>query len=191
MQNYFLKLFLNYRNYLKQVFPQLNGYFLNGELFIKVPVNKLLNIIYFLKNHTQSQFKILSDICALDFPWKKNRFEIVYNLLSLTYNSRIVILVSVTEDGIVPSITSIYKVAGWFEREIWDLFGIYFSNHNDLRRILTDYGFKGHPLRKDFPLTGYTELRYFYNEKRIIVDEVTLTQDFKNFYFKNTWGIKI
>ena len=96
-----------------------------------------------------------------------------------------------TEDGIVPSITSIYKVAGWFEREIWDLFGIYFSNHNDLRRILTDYGFKGHPLRKDFPLTGYTELRYFYNEKRIIVDEVTLTQDFKNFYFKNTWGIKI
>jgi NADH/F420H2 dehydrogenase subunit C len=141
-----------------------------------------------LKNHSQSQYKVLSDICVVDYPWKENRFEIFYNLLSITFNSRINLIINVDEHYSVESISNLYSVAGWFEREIWDMFGIYFWNHLDLRRILTDYGFKGHPLRKDFPLSGYTEVRYFYNEKRILVEEVSLTQDYRTFFFNNSWN---
>ena len=141
-----------------------------------------------LKNHTNSQYKILSDICAVDYPFKKNRFEVVYNLLSITYNSRITIIISIDEKTPVNSCTDIYSAAGWFEREVLDMFGIFFIGHKDLRRILTDYGFKGHPLKKDFPLTGFTEVRYSDFEKRIVLEEVSLAQDYRTFYFDNTWN---
>jgi NADH:ubiquinone oxidoreductase subunit C len=184
-------LLTNFRDYLKKNFPQSLSYVLNGELFIKIPFQKLSKFLFFLKQHTQCQYKILSDICAVDYPWKKNRFELFYNLLSLTFNSRITVILNIDEQTSVESITNIYNVSGWFEREIWDLFGIFFYNNKDLRRILTDYGFKGHPLRKDFPLTGYTEVRYSHIEKRILVDEVSLTQDYRTFYFNNSWSKNI
>lgn len=179
---------LFYRDYLKKLFPQTIGYIINGELIIKVPQTKITKILNFLKNHTQSQYKILSDICALDYPWKKNRFEIMYNILSIAYNSRISLSISIDEKNFIDSIAFIYSVAGWFEREIWDMFGVYFKGNADLRRILTDYGFKGHPLRKDFPLTGFIEVRYISNEKRILAEEVSLAQDFRTFYFNNNWN---
>ncbi len=177
-----------YRDYLKKLFPQTIAYVINGELIIKVPCKKIKNILNFLKNHTQSQFKILSDICAVDYPWKKNRFEIIYNILSIAYNTRLTLILFLEEKSTVDSIVSIYSAAGWFEREIWDMFGIFFLGHHDLRRILTDYGFKGHPLRKDFPLTGFIEVRYVNNEKRILAEEVSLAQDYRTFYFNNNWN---
>ena len=177
-----------YRDYLKKLFPQTIAYVINGELIIKVPCKKIKNILNFLKNHTQSQFKILSDICAVDYPWKKNRFEIIYNILSIAYNTRLTLILFLEEKSTVDSIVSIYSAAGWFEREIWDMFGIFFLGHHDLRRILTDYGFKGHPLRKDFPLTGFIEVRYVSNEKRILAEEVSLAQDYRTFYFNNNWN---
>ena len=188
MSNNFSNLLINYRDYLKKNFPHLIGYIINGELIFKTNTNKILNFLTFLKNHTNSQYKILSDICAVDFPQKKNRFEVVYNLLSLTYNSRITILVPVDEATPINSCVDIYSAAGWFEREAWDMFGIFFINHKDFRKILTDYGFRGHPLRKDFPLTGFTEVRYYDFEKRIILEEVSLAQDYRTFYFDNTWS---
>ena len=184
-------LLINYRNYIKKIFPQTISYILNGELFIKIPLKNFKNFVFFCKTHSQSQFKILSDICAVDFPWKKNRFKIFYNILSLSFNSRLSIIISTDEQIPLESIVEIYPVAGWFEREIWDLFGIFFSNNPDLRRILTDYGFKGYPLRKDFPVTGYIEVRYFFNEKRILTEEVSLSQEYRTFYFNNSWNKNI
>lgn len=191
MNKNFLILLTNYRNYLKKIFPQTFSYIVNGDLYIKTPVNNLTKLIFFLKMHSQSQFKVLADICSIDYPWKKNRFQIYYNLLSLTFNSRINVVIDTDENSSVESITQIHSTANWFEREVWDLFGIYFSNNKDLRRILTDYGFKGHPLRKDFPLSGYIEVRYFHNEKRILVEEVSLMQDYRTYYFNNTWNLNI
>jgi NADH/F420H2 dehydrogenase subunit C len=184
-------LLINFRNYLKKIFPQILIYIFNGDFFIKVPVQNLTKFIFFCKNHSQTQYKILSDICAVDYPWKKNRFKLFYNLLSIQFNSRVIIIISTDEQNGIKSISDSFNVANWFEREIWDLFGIYFYNHPDLRRILTDYGFKGYPLRKDFPLTGYIEVRYFYNEKRILVEETYLTQEYRTFYFNNSWNKNI
>lgn len=188
MSNGLSNILLIYRDYLKKLFPQSLSYIVDGDLIIKIPNKKIIKLLSFLKNHTQSQYKILSDICAVDYPWKKNRFEIVYNILSIAYNSRLTIILSAEEKTSIASICSIYSAAGWFEREIWDMFGIYFTNHQDLRRILTDYGFKGHPLRKDFPLTGFVEVRYANNEKRILAEEVSLAQDYRTFYFNNNWN---
>jgi NADH:ubiquinone oxidoreductase subunit C len=123
-----------------------------------------------------------------NYIWKKNRFAVVYNLLSILYNTRVTITVFIDEKTPLESISTIHNTASWFEREIWDLFGIFFTQHSDLRRILTDYGFKGHPLRKDFPLTGFIEVRYFNNEKRILAEEVSLAQDYRAFYFNNNWN---
>jgi len=176
-----------YRNYLKKNFPCLLTHTIHGELFLIVPTSKLTNLIYFLNKHSHSQYKILADICAIDYPWEKNRFKLYYNILSITFNSRLTIISALTEYSVLNSITFIYSAANWFEREIWDMFGIYFFNHFDLRRILTDYGFKGHPLRKDFPLSGYTEIRHSLNKNRILVEKLNLCQDYKNFYFFNTW----
>lgn len=188
MSNNISNILLIYRDYLKKIFPQTIGYIINGKLIIKIPAKKLKKNLNFLKNHTQSQYKVLSDICAVDYPWKKNRFEIIYNILSITFNSRITVLTNINEKTFIESILNIYKTAGWFEREIWDLFGIYFLGHPDLRRILTDYGFKGHPLRKDFPLTGFVEVRYINNAKRILTEEVSLAQDYRTFFFNNNWN---
>jgi NADH-quinone oxidoreductase subunit C len=127
------------------------------------------------------------DVCGADYPTRDERFDVVYNLLSIRYNLRVRVKVTTDEDTAVPSVTSIFSAAGWFERETWDLFGIYFDGHPDLRRIMTDYGFEGHPLRKDFPLTGYVELRYDDEQKRVVYEPVKLTQDFRSFDFLSPW----
>jgi len=134
---------------------------------------------------------MLIDICGVDYPEKEARFEVVYNLLSIKYNSRIRVKVVVDELTPIDSVTSIYNSAGWYEREVWDLYGVFFSNHPDLRRILTDYGFDGHPLRRDFPLTGHTEVRYDEAEKRIVTEPVELAQEFRVFDFASPWDQKV
>ena len=134
-----------------------------------------------LRYHTAAEFTTISDITAVDFPTRDQRFEVVYNLLSIRHNSRIRVKTYADEAAPVPSITSLYDGANWYEREVYDLFGVFFVGHPDLRRIMTDYGFDGHPLRKDFPLTGYTEIRYDEEKKRIVVEPLELTQAFRNF----------
>lgn len=143
----------------------------------------LYNLMFFLKKHTQSQFKLLSDMCTVDYPWKLNRFEVFYNILSIVFNCRLTISVNSNEQKALYSIRSLFSVSGWFERESWDLFGIYFQNNTDLRRILTDYGFKGHALRKDFPQLGFVETRYFQIEHRMLFEEISLEQDARIFNF--------
>jgi NADH-quinone oxidoreductase subunit C len=127
------------------------------------------------------------DLCGVDYPDRPQRFEVVYNLLSLKHNHRIRVKVATDGENPVPSITGIYSAAGWFEREAWDLFGIYFADNPDLRRLLTDYGFEGHPLRKDFPLTGYVEVRYDEDQKRVVYEPVKLKQEFRSFDFVSPW----
>ena len=135
----------------------------------------------FLKNHTAAEFTQVSDITAVDYPTRDARFEVVYNMLSVRHNARIRVKTYTDEQTPVPSITSLYDGANWYEREVYDLFGVFFVGHPDLRRIMTDYGFDGHPLRKDFPLTGYTEIRFDEEKKRIVVEPLELTQAFRNF----------
>jgi NADH-quinone oxidoreductase subunit C len=163
----------------------------NGELTLSVPASSVKEVLLFLRDHTNCQFKMLIDICGVDYPEKEARFEVVYNLLSIKYNSRIRVKVVVDELMPIDSVTSIYNSAGWYEREVWDLYGVFFSNHPDLRRILTDYGFDGHPLRRDFPLTGHTEVRYDEAEKRIVTEPVELAQEFRVFDFASPWDQKV
>jgi|TARA_B100000749_G_scaffold95865_1_gene73250 NADH-quinone oxidoreductase subunit C len=165
----------------------LNGYVENNALIISVKKNSLYNIINSLKDDKELEFKQLIDICAVDYPEREKRFDIVYQLLSVSLNYRLRIKISVADGELVPSIVSCYSAANWFEREIWDLFGIVFSGHPDLRRILTDYGFAGHPLRKDFPLTGFVQVKYDDTEKRVINEPVNLIQDFRVFDFESPW----
>jgi NADH/F420H2 dehydrogenase subunit C len=146
--------------------------FLNNEISCVVPVGKLKQVLRFVKLHTNAQFNYLSDICGVDYLRKKNRFEVVYNLLSISFNQRIRIRSSVEELQAIPSIVSLFCAANWWEREVWDMYGIYFYNHPNLRRILTDYGFNGHPLRKDFPVIGFIQVRYDDATKRISSDRV-------------------
>ena len=157
------------------------------EVVLYISPSMLFESFQFLKNHIQSQFKVLIDITAVDFPSRPFRFEIVYNLLSIYYNGRIRIKTAIDEVRPLESITNLYPSAGWWEREVWDMFGIFFSNHSDLRRILTDYGFEGYPLRKDFPLTGYTEVRFDESEKRVCVESLELAQEFRYFDFSTPW----
>ena len=158
-----------------------------GELVIIARTAAIDHVLTFLRDDTNCQFKVLVDICGADYPQREQRFDVVYNLLSLSQNQRARVKVMVDEDTPVPTATGVYSAAGWFERETWDLYGILFSGHPDLRRILTDYGFEGHPLRKDFPLTGRVELRYDEIEKRVVYDPVQLTQDFRTFDFLSPW----
>ena len=151
------------------------------ELIINTAPSGLLPVMNFLKSHTAAEYTMVSDITAVDFPTKDQRFEIVYNLLSVRYNSRIRVKTYADEATPVPSITGLFEGALWYEREVYDMFGVFFTGHPDLRRIMTDYGFDGHPLRKDFPLTGYTELRYDEEKKRIVIEPLELTQAFRNF----------
>jgi NADH-quinone oxidoreductase subunit C len=132
-------------------------------------------------------FEQLIDVCGVDYPDRPLRFEVVYNLLSVSHNLRVRVKVATDEDTPVPSVVGVYPSANWFEREAWDLYGIFFSDHPDLRRILTDYGFDGHPLRKDFPLTGYVELRYDPDQRRVVYEPVKLTQEFRTFDFASPW----
>jgi NADH/F420H2 dehydrogenase subunit C len=160
------------------------------EIIIEVHVSDLKNMILFLKNHENCLFKMLIEIYAVDYPTKANRFELVYCLLSTKYNSRIKVKTFVDEITPVESIVDVYQSANWLEREVFDMHGIYIEQHPDLRRILTDYGFEGYPLRKDFPLSGYTEVRYDDSQKRVIYEPLELSQEFRVFNFNSPWESK-
>jgi NADH-quinone oxidoreductase subunit C len=157
------------------------------ELSIRVRCEDLGEVLRFLRDDPKCRFTVLCDICGVDFPDRPLRFEVVYNLLSMSFNHRIRVKVETDENEPVPSATGLYSSAGWWEREAWDLYGIYFSDNPDLRRILTDYGFDGHPMRKDFPLTGYVELRYDETQKRVVYEPVRLPQEFRSFDFLSPW----
>jgi len=158
-----------------------------GELWILVPRTRIADVLLALRDDQALAFQQLMDICGVDYPEKPERFEVVYNLLSLRHNTRLRVKVQTDEASLVPSVTGVYSTAGWFERECWDLFGVPFSGNPDLRRILTDYGFEGHPLRKDFPLSGYVEVRYDNDQKRVVYEPVKLPQDFRSFDFLSPW----
>ena len=157
------------------------------ELVITARAGSIVKLLTFLRDDTHCQFRQLVDLCGVDYPERDERFEVVYNLLSLSHNQRIRVKIAADEETPVPSVSGVFSAAGWYERETWDLYGIYFSDHPDLRRLLTDYGFEGHPLRKDFPLTGHVEVRYDEAQKRVVYDPVKLTQEFRNFDFMSPW----
>lgn len=163
--------------------------FQKAEMIFVISPQYLLPFFEFLRDHTNTQFKMLVDITGVDYPSRKARFEVVYNLLSVQYNARIRIKTCVDEITPVDSLVEIYPSANWYERETWDMFGIFFTKHPDLRRILTDYGFQGHPLRKDFPLSGYSEVRYDDSEKRVISEPIEMTQEFRYFDFASPWEL--
>lgn len=158
-----------------------------GELTLTVVPGDLIEVLSFLKRDVQCQFVSLIDISGVDYPSRENRFDVVYHLLSPRQNLRLRIRVMTDEETVVPSATPVFPGADWFERETYDLYGILFSGHPDLRRILTDYGFEGHPLRKDFPLTGFVEVRYDDEVKRVVYEPVELKQEFRNFDFLSPW----
>jgi NADH-quinone oxidoreductase subunit C len=158
-----------------------------GELVLRVARESIVRVLTFLRDDSQCRFEVLVDITAVDWPERGERFDVVYNLLSLGHNRRVRIKAAVPDETPIPSVAGVYSAAGWCERETWDLFGVFFSDHPDLRRILTDYGFEGHPLRKDFPLTGYVEVRYDDEAKRVVYEPVTLVQEFRTFDFLSPW----
>ncbi len=156
-------------------------------LTIEIEIEEIIEVILFLKTNEKCKFRQLTDITAVDYPRKEKRFKLVYLLLSHENNHRLIINSNIKEKTIVPSITKIFPSANWMEREVFDMYGITFKDHPDLRRILTDYGFEGHPLRKDFPLTGYKEVRYSEDQKKVIYESVKLEQNYRNFDFKSPW----
>ena len=159
----------------------------NGELTLQVTLSSLVSFIEYLKTDRSCRFSTLVDITAVDYPEREARFDVVYHLLSMYENHRIRLKLAVRDDEMVPSITPVHPSANWFEREVFDMFGILFSGHPDLRRILTDYGFRGYPLRKDFPTTGYTEVRYDEALKRVVYEPVSLVQEYRQFDFMSPW----
>lgn len=158
-----------------------------GELTLTVARSQILSILKLLRDDARCRFEVLIDLCGVDYPGRENRFDVVYHLLSPRTNQRIRVKLETNETDAVPSAVGVFSVADWFEREAYDMYGILFSGHPDLRRMLTDYGFQGHPLRKDFPLTGYVEVRYDDNQKRVVYEPVKLTQEFRNFDFESPW----
>jgi NADH-quinone oxidoreductase subunit C len=158
-----------------------------GQLFIEIDIEALYSTILYLKTNNKCRFKQLIDITAVDYPEKEKRFKLVYLLLSHENNLRILININIDEKTHVPSITKIFPSANWMEREVFDMYGVSFKDHPDLRRILTDYGFKGYPLRKDFPLTGHTEVRYSEEHKKVVYEPVKLDQEYRNFDFESPW----
>ena len=164
-----------------------NSEFEFDELLIKTNTENLIEVIRFLKSNNECKFKQLIDIAGVDYPSEEKRFKLIYLLLSHEMNLRIKLLIDIDLSQNVPSITKIFPSANWMEREIFDMYGIKFKNHPDLRRILTDYNFKGHPLRKDFPLTGFNEVRYSESKKKVIYEPVKLEQNYRNFDFESPW----
>ena len=158
-----------------------------GELTVLASRPAIVKVLRTLRDDPDFRFATLVDLCGVDWPEREQRFDVVYHLLSLTRNQRIRVKVMTDEETPVPSVTGVFSSAGWYEREAWDLYGILFSDHPDLRRILTDYGFEGHPLRKDFPLTGFVEVRYDEEQKRVVYEKVKLTQDYRSFDFLSPW----
>ncbi|RUP44050.1 hypothetical protein BC936DRAFT_150020 [Jimgerdemannia flammicorona] len=182
-----------YGKFLVSVLPKYVQQFsvYKDELTLYVAPTALHPVMTFLRDHTGSQFKQVQDITGVDYPTRKNRFELVYNLLSVRYNARIRVKTYADEVSPVPSLVPLFSGANWFERETYDMFGVFFSGHPDLRRILTDYGFEGHPLRKDFPLTGYVEVRYDEEKKRVVAEPVELAQACSGMFyglFSDPWA---
>ena len=159
----------------------------HNQIYINIEENNLTEVILFLKTNSITKFRQLIDITAVDYPDRDRRFKMIYLLLSHETNSRIIIDYNIKEGEVVTSLTSIYPSANWMEREVFDMYGIEFKDHPDLRRILTDYGFKGHPLRKDFPLTGHNEVRYSEEEKKVVYEPVKLEQNYRNFDYESPW----
>jgi len=159
----------------------------HGEIVVRAEAAALLALATTLRDDPRFAFEQVMDVCGVDWPERAQRFDVVYNLLSVTLNQRVRVVVATDETTPVPSVHSVWPVATWWEREAWDLFGIAFAGQPDLRRILTDYGFVGHPLRKDFPLTGYVEVRYDEERKQVVYEPVKLTQDFRSFDFLSPW----
>ena len=159
----------------------------HSQIYLSIDKEDVLEVILFLKNNEQTKFRQLIDITAVDYPQNDKRFKLVYLFLSHEYNSRLILEYFINEDEIVPTITQIYPAANWMEREVFDMYGVTFKDHPDLRRILTDYGFEGYPLRKDFPLTGHNEVRYSEDEKKVIYEPVKLEQNYRNFDYESPW----
>ena len=159
----------------------------HNQIYLNINESNILNVVLFLKTNSETKFRQLIDITAVDYPEKDRRFKLVYLLLSHENNQRVIIDFYVKENDIISSITSIFPSANWMEREVFDMYGIEFKDHPNLRKILTDYNFKGHPLRKDFPLTGHKEVRYSENEKKVIYEPVKLEQNYRNFDYESPW----
>ena len=159
----------------------------HNQIYIETDKEDIIDVAIFLKTNQDTKFRQLIDITVVDYPEQNQRFEVVYLFLSHEFNQRLIVKYSIAENEVIPSITSIFPSANWMEREVFDMYGIKFKNHPDLRRILTDYGFKGHPLRKDFPLTGFNEVRYSEKEKKVIYEPVKLEQNYRNFDFESPW----
>ena len=159
----------------------------NGELLIEINDENLIEVVQFLKSNDNCKFRQLIDIAGVDYPEQEKRFQLVYLFLSHEHNTRIKLLIKFRSEQIINSLTKVFPSANWMEREVFDMYGIKFKNHPDLRRILTDYGFKGHPLRKDFPITGFNEVRYSEKEKKVVYEPVKLEQNYRNFDFESPW----
>ena len=176
----------NFKN-ISKICPIKKIQFFNSEITLIVQTKDILEVLLFFKNHFLCQFKILTCISGVDYPKSQYRFAIVYDLLSVRYNTRLKIKIFTYELGSVLSVTKFFSAAGWFESEIWDMFGVFFKNHANLKRILTDYGFQGYPLRKDFPLSGFIEMRYNETQKRVISESIELSQEYRTFNFLSPW----
>ena len=159
----------------------------HDQLYINIDSEDLIDVTLFIKSNENTKFRQLIDVTAVDYPEDPQRFKVVYLFLSHEFNQRIILSYSINENEVIPSLTSIYPAANWMEREVFDMYGVKFKDHPDLRRILTDYGFEGHPLRKDFPLTGHTEVRYSEDQKKVINEPVKLEQNYRNFDYESPW----
>ena len=157
------------------------------QLYLNIDTKDLIDVTLFIKNNEKTKFRQLIDITAVDYPENSQRFKVVYLFLSHEFNQRIILSYLINENELIESLTSIFPAANWMEREVFDMYGVKFKNHPDLRRILTDYGFEGHPLRKDFPLTGHTEVRYSEEKKKVIKEPVKLEQNYRNFDYESPW----
>jgi NADH-quinone oxidoreductase subunit C len=159
----------------------------HDQLYLNIDSKDLINVTLFIKSNQNTKFRQLIDITAVDYPENTQRFKMIYLFLSHEFNQRIILSYLISENEVIPSLTSIYPAANWMEREVFDMYGVKFKDHPDLRRILTDYGFEGHPLRKDFPLTGHTEVRYSEEQKKVIQEPVKLEQNYRNFDYESPW----
>ena len=180
------------RELLDEIAPALgdvlrHGAVVRGELVLEVQAGTIVRVLTYLRDQPNCQFKMLIDICGVDHPDREQRFDVVYHLLSLKHNQRIRVKIATDEATPLPSVTGVFGSANWYEREVWDMYGVYFADHPDLRRLLTDYGFEGHPMRKDFPQTGYVELRYDEEQKRVVYEPVRLRQDWRSWDFLSPW----
>ena len=159
----------------------------HNQLYINIDSESLIDVTLFIKNNDNTKFRQLIDITVVDYPENTKRFKVVYLFLSHEFNQRIILSYLISENEVIPSLTSLYPAANWMEREVFDMYGVKFKDHPDLRRILTDYGFEGHPLRKDFPLSGHTEVRYSEDQKKVIKEPVKLEQNYRNFDYESPW----